>query len=82
MQKINVSCYKPRNVLWIEDTSVHEQYRDRGIGGLLLEECEKWARDNDYADIELNVYEFNRHAISFYTRHGFETVSRVLRKRV
>ena len=46
-----------------------------GRRGLLLEECQKWARDNDYADTV-----FNRHAIYFYTRQSFERVSRVLRR--
>lgn len=74
--------YRPRNVLWVEDITVDREFRGRGIGSLLLQECERWARTNGYTDIELNVYDFNRQARGFYERRGYHSLSRVLRKKL
>jgi ribosomal protein S18 acetylase RimI-like enzyme len=79
---VDVRYYRPRNILWIEDISVEKTFQGKGIGSLLLKECERWARSNGYTDIELNVYEFNRRAHGLYERHGYRKLSEILRKKL
>ena len=45
--------------------------QSKGIGKSLLDECKK-----KYNKLELNVYEKNNRAISFYKREGFDIVSK------
>jgi diamine N-acetyltransferase len=39
-----------------------------------------WARARDVQELDLNVYEFNHSAISFYEALGFQTVSRRMKR--
>jgi predicted GNAT family N-acyltransferase len=52
--------------------AVLEEWRRRGVGGLLLEELLSAARARGYPAVELSA---QTHAIGFYRRFGFEVVS-------
>ena len=43
---------------------------------MLLAQAHDWAAPRSAAQIELNVWEFNRGAIEFYERCGYTTASR------
>ena len=45
-----------------------------------MDEAQVWAIAKGAASIELNVYEFNQAAISFYERLGYQTLSRKMSK--
>lgn len=79
---MNAPFYKARKVLYIEDISIEEQYQNKGIGTLLISKCEKWAKKNGFTDIELNVYESNQRAQSFYHKLGYKTLSRTFIKKL
>lgn len=66
----------PRRYATIENLAVQREHQRAGIGRALLHRAEQWARGRGATSIELNVYEFNREAIAFYRRLGYETLSR------
>lgn len=47
---------------------------------MLMDEIQKWAIVKGATSIELNVFEFNYTAISFYERLGYQTLSRKMSK--
>lgn len=65
-----------RHYAWIDQIGVKSEYRGRGIGKALMEAASSWARDMGADQIELNVWEFNQRAISFYEELGYKTASR------
>lgn len=51
-----------------------------GIGGRLMEECIRWAREHSVLQLELSVVTTNERALRMYRSFGFEvTVPRALR---
>lgn len=71
---------KPRRYAHIEEIVVSAAYRGQGVGHLLMEQAEAWARANDATTIELGVYEFNRGAQDFYRGLGYTTFYRQMAK--
>lgn len=62
---------EPRNTgSYVWAIAVGEQYRNRGLGGSLLEEAELWARENKKTHIELTVNANNR-AQKLYFEAGY-----------
>lgn len=59
---------------------VAEAHRGRGIGGALLAEAIRWAREADVEKLVLSVYPSNRRAIALYRRFGFVEEGRLSRQ--
>jgi len=59
---------------------VAEAHRGRGIGGALLAEAIRWAREVDVEKLVLSVYPSNRRAIALYRRFGFVEEGRLSRQ--
>ena len=78
-EHINLSDSK---VLWIEELGVDESYRKNGIGKMLMEKVEEDAKMLDCTRIELNCWDFNNNAISFYERFGMRTQRRIMEKEI
>lgn len=55
---------------------VRGSHQRTGVGRALMEAAHRWASENGAAAVELNVWEFNREAVSFYGTLGYRTVSR------
>jgi len=70
----------PRRYATVDNIVVKESHRRLGIGQVLMEAVHDWARAQGAAEIELNVYEFNRQAIALYEKLGYQTLSRKMRK--
>jgi ribosomal protein S18 acetylase RimI-like enzyme len=66
----------PRKFAYMNDFGIKRSYRRKGIGNLLFEACLEWSKNKDATSLDLNVWEFNRKAISFYESFGMETISR------
>ncbi|WP_416150112.1 N-acetyltransferase family protein [Salipaludibacillus sp. HK11] len=66
----------PRKFAYMNDFGIKSSYQRKGIGKLLFEDCLKWSKSKDASSLDLNVWEFNRKAISFYKSFGMETISR------
>ena len=66
----------PRSYAVVEVIVVKETHRGLGIGKQLMSQAEHWAYEQGLEAVELNVFEFNDRARSFYEELGYETVSR------
>jgi GNAT superfamily N-acetyltransferase len=61
---------------WVEDLWVAREYRNRGIGAMLLTAAERQIAERDYAEAQLRVAAENLDARRFCATHGWaETVS-------
>lgn len=61
---------KDKKELYIDDLCVLDEYRKKGIGTKLYEFGLKYAKDNDFDYLTLNVWEGNNEAIKFYQNLG------------
>ena len=55
-------------ISWVEEIYVDEEYRNRGVGKLLMTEFEKWSREKNCKMVALAT----RRAAEFYKAIGFE----------
>ena len=58
-------------IAYISMIAVKKNFRQQGVGALLLKECESVARKNGMKKIKLEVLKENSTAISFYQKKGF-----------
>lgn len=72
----------PQHYAVIDGIGVKSEFQNHGIGKILMEKAQEWAATNGAVFIELNVYEFNKNAISFYERLGYQVSSRRMRKNI
>ena len=73
---------QPRRYVKIKDLGVTGEYRRRGVGRILMKAAERWAGEQGIEDMELNVWEFNRAALAFYQKLGFDTARRTMSKKI
>lgn len=66
----------PRRYAVVDSIGVKSEFRNRGIGRMLMDTVHEWAIARGVTSVELNVYEFNKAAIAFYRSLGYETLSR------
>jgi ribosomal protein S18 acetylase RimI-like enzyme len=64
----------------INNLVVKPGWRRRGIGSMLMQAAEAWARDKGLAQVRLEVFEFNGGARALYERLGYGTISRWMGK--
>jgi ribosomal protein S18 acetylase RimI-like enzyme len=57
---------------YISDVAVDAAFEGKGIGRLLLETAENWARSKDYHLLTLYVFAGNTRAQRLYEKHGFQ----------
>ena len=72
--------FVPRRYAVVDSIVVKSEIRNSGIGRILMDKMQEWAIAKGATSIELNVYEFNTTAISFYERLGYQTFSRKMNK--
>jgi ribosomal protein S18 acetylase RimI-like enzyme len=66
---------------WVEELVVKRDNHRSGIGSALMAHAQRWFRGRGASDFRLTVWEFNRGAIGFYERLGYETLMRTMRLR-
>ena len=64
----------------LEDLIVKSDRRQQGIGKLLVESCEQYAKDHDITQIFLESGVLNYAAHSFFSKNGYKKCSYVFRK--
>jgi ribosomal protein S18 acetylase RimI-like enzyme len=69
----------PRRYAHISEIVVTESHRGRGVGQMLMEQAHRWALEKGLSEVELNVWEFNEGAVTFYKKLGYETSHRTMR---
>ncbi len=72
--------FVPRHYAVVDSIAVKASYRNQGTGRTLMNRIQDWALTKGASSIELNVYEFNESAISFYEALGYQTLSRKMSK--
>lgn len=66
----------PRKYAYVNDFGVKKSHKRMGLGKILFEECMCWANSKGATALELNVWDFNEGAITFYESLGMKTISR------
>jgi len=56
---------------YISDLAVDKSFEGRGVGRILLETAEEWARTKGYRLLTLYVFAGNTRAQQIYEKHGF-----------
>ena len=69
---------KNSKVLWIEELCVDENNRGKGIGKILINNAKEIAKDLKCERLELNCWEANKDAITFYEKQGMKSQRRVM----
>jgi diamine N-acetyltransferase len=70
----------PLHYAMIDSVVVTSSARGYGIGHALMAYTEAWARDRGVNRMELNVFEFNKEALSFYLGMDYSVLSHRLVK--
>ena len=77
-----IPVFVPRRYAIIDSIIVHSAMHHHGIGRLLADKVDQWAKSQGAASIELNVYEFNQDALAFYETLGYSTLRRKMSKSI
>jgi ribosomal protein S18 acetylase RimI-like enzyme len=64
----------------VDNLGIKRCYREKGIGTLLMNALEKWAKEKGVNEVRLNVWSFNKDAIAFYESKGYLAFSQKMRK--
>ncbi|MHB1150699.1 MAG: GNAT family N-acetyltransferase [Eubacteriales bacterium] len=72
-------CFIQYKFAAIIDLFIDENYRKKGIGGLLLESAKQWSKSRNLNYTELNVLAENENGIQFYNHNEFKIVSQIMR---
>ena len=67
-----------RKTLYIDDICVDESARKKGVGRVLYQYCESYARESGCYNLTLNVWTCNPSALRFYEKMGMKTKERQL----
>lgn len=65
------SCLKPQTNIYLQDLVVNGDYRNRGIGTLLLNEAKKFGLEKGADFFRTQVFPMNKAGLRFYERNGF-----------
>jgi len=71
---------RTRRVLYVDDLCVDSAHRRMGAATALLAAAEDFGKARGCASAELNVWRFNRPAISLYERAGFSAQKQTMEK--
>jgi ribosomal protein S18 acetylase RimI-like enzyme len=64
---------------WISDVYVKEEYRKQGYATELLKQSLAEFKRLGYSDVRLNVFSFNEKAIQLYEKLGFQDVCKFMK---
>lgn len=66
----NFSTFLGRAGVYLEDLYVKPEYRNKGIGKIMLSFLGKVAKDNNYGRVEWWCLDWNKSSIEFYKKMG------------
>jgi ribonuclease HI/GNAT superfamily N-acetyltransferase len=78
----NIHMLKARRYVKVQDLAVKQEFRRSGAGRALMQTAEAWAKAKGVDIVELNVWEFNGGAFSFYQKMGYSTIGRGMWKKI
>lgn len=65
-------------VAYLDALYIESEYRKHGIANKLIEEFKKWARENNCANMEVNVCTQNIKAKNLYLKNNFHTTKETM----
>ena len=68
---LSIEVYKDEDYIYLDDLSVAEGYRNKGIGTKLIQTAEKYAEKIGVTKIVFHVEKTNREAYRLYSRLGY-----------
>lgn len=71
-----------RTFAYMNDFGVKNSCQRKGIGSKLFEACVEWSKNEGASSLDLNVWEFNKKAITFYKSYAMEALSRKMTLRL
>lgn len=66
----------------IENMGVHPDYRSKGIGSKLMDNCLKITKEKGFQKVYVNVYIKNEKAVNFYKKYGYNEIDVCLDKTI
>lgn len=72
IKKVNEDWYKYKCKGCIGMMFVEKEYREKGIGGMVLEKLLAWFSKKKIEDVRIRVYHNNFKAVEFYKKHRFK----------
>lgn len=66
----------------VDELYVEPSHRNKGVGSLLMQDVEKWAKKKRINDLTVLVYAFNQKSLKFYENHGYKPYSIRLDKKI
>lgn len=73
---ISVNIYKDLGYIYLDDYSVSESYRGKGIGSKLMNMAFDFAKEKGINQVDTHVESANKESIEFYKNRGFELVEK------
>ncbi len=68
---LSVEVHRDEEFIYLDDFSVTEEYRNKGIGTKLIQAAEKYAEEIGISKVVLHVDKTNKDAYRFYSRLGY-----------
>lgn len=72
----------PYHRVSIEEISVLPTFTGQGIGTLLMQKVENWAKEKRIKDLTVLVYDFNKNAIAFHKKNDYKPYSIQMKKKL
>ena len=68
--------------LEVQELGTLEGFKGKGYGKLVMQKVEEIAKQNNFNQIQLNMWTFNDKVLNFYEKIGFENYRKYLRKNI
>ena len=68
--------------LEVQELGTLEGFKGKGYGKLVMQKVEEIAKQNNFNQIQLNMWTFNDKVLKFYEKIGFENYRKYLRKNI
>ncbi len=72
----------PEKTIYIAELMVDKLYRGRGLGAFLLQECLKYAKNEQFNHAVIRVWKRNKGAVKLYERLGFSIVESIVQQKM
>ncbi|MGM0446316.1 MAG: GNAT family N-acetyltransferase [Bacillota bacterium] len=74
-----------QKINWVEDNfiglhllAIRPEYQNKGYGKNVIDYCEKYAKENNYKSIHLDVFSKNKGALKLYKNRGYQKVGNLI----
>ncbi len=68
---------KNGNNLYIHRLAVHTDFQKNGIGKILMDFAEKYAREKKFVSVRLDTFSVNKRNLKFYESRGYQRLERI-----